>query len=64
MSDHPEIQNVEVGGVDMSDYPDFCDAYIVSAEYAEDERPLTDEELEAVNRDTAFVYEQAMESIS
>ena len=26
--DYSKISNVQVGGVDMADYPDFCDAYI------------------------------------
>ncbi len=40
-----EVTNIELGGVDMNDYPDFCDAYV---EYAEklDGTPLTDNELE------------------
>ena len=27
--DYQKINNIEVDGVDMSDYPDFCDAFIV-----------------------------------
>ena len=40
-----EVTNIELGGVDMNDYPDFCDAYV---EYAEKlvGTPLTDNELE------------------
>ncbi len=49
--------NVEVEGVDMNDYPDFCDAYIAYAE-----KPsgfaLTDAELDVVNEDYDFVYEE------
>ena len=52
---------IEMDGIDLKDYPDFCDAYI---SYAEDEtgRPLTDEELEAIPSD--FVYEQVWEWIT
>ncbi len=41
-----EVTNIELGGVDMADYPDFCDAYVESAEKL-DGTPLTDVELEA-----------------
>ena len=41
-----EVTNIELGGVDMTDYPDFCDAYVESAEKL-DGTPLTDVELEA-----------------
>ena len=27
------IDNIELDGIDTNDYPDFCDAYIVSADY-------------------------------
>ena len=52
---------IEMDGIDLKDYPDFCDAYI---SYAEDKtgRPLTDEELEAIPSD--FVYEQVWEWIT
>lgn len=39
-----DYQSIEIDGIDTSDYPDFVDAYISYAEYA-DGTPLTDEEL-------------------
>jgi hypothetical protein len=47
-----DYHSIELGGVDPSDYPDFCDAYV---EYAEDTsgRPLTDEELEQIPSEVA-----------
>jgi hypothetical protein len=39
------VVDVRVDGIDMSDYPDFCDAYFESACY-EDGTTLTDDELE------------------
>jgi cob(I)alamin adenosyltransferase len=39
-----DISSIEIDGIDTSDYPDFVDAYIASADY-EDGTPLTDEEL-------------------
>lgn len=45
--DYKLINNVEVDGIDTSDYPDFVDAFIVYAEY--DGRPMTDEEIDELN---------------
>ena len=52
--DYSKIDNVEVDGIDYADYPDFCDAYIASADY--DGREMTDEELNLLNDDSDFVY--------
>jgi hypothetical protein len=52
--DYSKIDNIEVDGIDYADYPDFCDAYIASADY--DGREMTDEELELLNEDSDFVY--------
>ena len=49
-----KITNVEFGGIDMSDYPKFCDAYI---EYAEiDGLPATDAEIEEMMNDGNVFY--------
>lgn len=53
--DTKEVDNVEFDGVDFKDYPDFCDAFISSADYKG--VPMTDEQLEEINDDTEFVYE-------
>lgn len=55
------IDNVQIDGVDTSDYPDFCDAYIVSADY--DGREMTDDEIELLNDDGDFVLQQVYEYI-
>jgi predicted NAD/FAD-binding protein len=39
------VVDAVIDGIDMSDYPDFCDAYFESAFY-EDGTALTDDELE------------------
>ena len=39
------IVNIVMENVDMRDYPDFCDSYVESAEYA-DGTPLTEYECE------------------
>lgn len=39
-----QIENIEIGGVDTKDYPDFCDAFI---EYCEiDGREANEDEVE------------------
>lgn len=53
--DYGKISNVFVDGIDMADYGDFCDAYIESADY--EDRAMTEEELEVLNEDSAFVNE-------
>jgi hypothetical protein len=55
--DYEKISNVFVGGIDMEDYPDFCDAYIESADY--DNRDMTDEEVEILPEDGSFISEHA-----
>ncbi len=42
-----DITNVEFEDIDYSDYPDFCDAHIVSADI--DGVPMTEAQLEALN---------------
>ena len=53
--DYKLIDNVKVEGIDTKDYPDFCDAFIASADY--DGEPMTDEQLEELNNDRDYVYE-------
>lgn len=56
-----KIESVEVEGIDPSDYPDFCDAYISYAEI--DGREATEEELDELNDDSHFVYELVWKTI-
>ena len=49
------IDNIEIEGIDTKDCPDFCDAFIASADY--DGNPMTDYQLEEINEDGDFVYE-------
>ena len=48
--------NIEFDGIDYNDYPDFCDAHIVSADN-ENGDPLTEEEIEELNEDQEFIYD-------
>lgn len=45
-----DYSTIEIDGIDMRDYPDFCDAYIAYAEYT-DGTPLTDEELDTLTQE-------------
>jgi len=49
------ITEIKVGGIDMSDYPKFCDAYIQSALI--DGVEATESELEDLTEDSSFLYE-------
>ena len=53
--DYSKIDNVSVDGIDTKDYPDFCDAYIESADYDGD--PMTEEQLEEINNDGEYVLQ-------
>jgi hypothetical protein len=53
--DYKQIDNIEMDGIDTADYPDFCDAHIVSADYKG--VAMTDAQLDELNEDGDFVYE-------
>lgn len=60
-----QIFGCEVENVNMSDSPDFVDAFISKA-YLHDgrvSRELTDEELEKLNENREFIYEKIAEQI-
>ena len=60
--DLTKIDNIVFDGVDHSDYPDFCDAYIESADY--DGREMTDKEVDSLNdQHPGFVYESLLNQI-
>lgn len=48
MKKNYKLINIEVDGIDYSDYPDFVDAYITYAEH-ENGTPLTELELDDIN---------------
>jgi len=53
--DYKLINNIEIDGIDTNDYPDFCDAFIASADY--DGEQMTEKQLDEINQDIDFVYE-------
>ena len=59
--DYSKIDSIEIDGVDMKDYPDFCDSYISYAEY--NGKEMTDEQLDEINEDSDFVYQCVMDKL-
>tara|TARA_R110000772_G_scaffold55472_16_gene126605 strand:+ start:747 stop:959 length:213 start_codon:yes stop_codon:yes gene_type:complete len=55
-----EVADFEVDGINMRDYPDFCDAFISDASVLENGkwRDATDLELDALSDDSDLVYAQ------
>ena len=61
MLDYSRIDDVEIEGIDYSDSPDFCDAYVASATYNDPKhgyRQLTEDELDELNLDSDWVLQQ------
>ena len=49
----------ELDGIDTSDYPDFCDAFICNANVIENGeiREASEDELDKLNEDSQLVHE-------
>ena len=56
-----QLTDLEIDGVCMADYPDFCDAYIESADYKG--VPMTDKQLDEINDNGDFQHECIMNDI-
>lgn len=59
--DYNKLSDIELYGVDMNDYPDFCNAYVVSGKYKGVE--LTEEQLDELNDDLSFLNQIAHASL-
>ncbi len=59
--DKSKIENIVFDGIDKKDHPDYCDAYIVSADY--NGTPMDDVEIEELNKDSEFVHEQFIKQL-
>ena len=58
-----DLASLEIEGIDMQDYPDFCDAYFSKGNKL-DGTPLTDDELEFLTEDFPFtLHEMALNTI-
>ncbi len=63
-----ELEDLEFDGINHSDYPDYCDAYISKASIREEgkseSRDLTEEELEWVmDQHPNWFYNQLIDSL-
>jgi hypothetical protein len=56
-----QISNIEIGGLDYHDYPDFVDAFIMDAHV--NGKQATEEELDQMNDDGMFRYEAVESSL-
>ena len=56
-----KISDIEFDGIDYNDYPDFCDAYIVRCLINGEE--ATEEQIEELNSDSQFVYDNLINNI-
>ena len=59
--DYTKIDNIVIGDLDTTDYPDFSDAYIESADY--DGKPMSEEMLEEVNKNKDYIHESVFNYI-
>ena len=57
------IEDIELEDIDYSDYPDFVDAYISKAYWIDTDKELTEEELDNLNSNTEFVYDQIVSQV-
>lgn len=57
--DLSKVDNIEFDDVHYWDYPDYSDAYIISADY--EGVPMTEEQLEEVNEYKDFISEKLLE---
>jgi|TARA_R100000027_G_scaffold30644_1_gene22396 hypothetical protein len=54
--DYNKITNVEIEDIFRFDYPDFCDAFIASADY--DGKPMSEDMIDYLNEnDSGFIGE-------
>ena len=61
MIDFNKIDDIDFDGIDHSDAPDYCDAYIVSC--CINGLEATEFELDKINNDRDFVYEELMKHL-
>ena len=62
--DDREVVDIEIDGINPGDYPDFCDAYISEAFFADSGLALDDEELERLTEENyEYIYDRAISNI-
>lgn len=60
--DYKLISNVSLEDIDYSDAPDFCDAFIESADY--NGEPMTEEMLNFINEDSDLIHELLLDYLN
>ena len=56
------LDDIEIDGINMGDYPDFCDAFLVGASYKG--RELSEDELEYVQESNPeWFYDKVWDKI-
>ena len=58
---YKKINNIQLGGIDTKDSPDFTDAFIISADY--DGVEMSDKEIEDLNNYSDFFYQCVQEQL-
>jgi len=56
--DYSKIDNITFEGIQFNDYPEFTDAFIDTANY--EGRKMTNAELDEINEDSEYVYQELM----
>jgi len=59
--DFTKIDNIEFADVDHSDYPDYSNAYIQSADYMGE--PMNGWLLDRINEDRQFIHEKLIDDL-
>lgn len=58
--------DIELDGINTKDYPDFCDAFISSANVLMDNgniREAAEKELDELNQDSSYIYDLVIEKV-
>ena len=59
--EYTKITNVVLDGIHHWDYPDYCDAFIDSADY--DGKEMTDDQLDELNEDYELIHELVWDNL-
>ena len=59
--DFNKITNVVLDGIHHWDYPDYCDAFIDSADY--NGKEMTEEQLDELNEDYELIHELVWDNL-
>lgn len=64
MIDLQDLENVVIEEIDITDYPDFADAFVSSASFKSTGLDLTDDELDDLNSNySSYVYELVLDRL-